>query len=129
MSMYLSVAKFEIQNEKLDADYSNISKDVAVTDFLNSLIFEDYISSFSAFEEDEEIKYSEISNKYISKLSGELDEIIDGLLSDLIKTSGISKREEITAKIQDIILLNRLIKIFLLNHVLNDSSTIKILIS
>lgn len=129
MSMLLSVTKFEKQGDRLDAAYSTLSREVLVTEFINSLILEKYILDFAVFEDDEEVKYREISKESIAQLSSEIDNIADRLFKNLQSVSGKSKREEIISNIQDINLLNHLIKIFLFNQGENDSSTIRILIS
>lgn len=127
--MLLSVTKFEKQGDRLDAAYSTLSREVLVTEFINSLILEKYILDFAVFEDDEEVKYREISKESIAQLSSEIDNIADRLFKNLQSVSGKSKREEIISNIQDINLLNHLIKIFLFNQGENDSSTIRILIS
>ncbi|WP_322044701.1 hypothetical protein [Paraburkholderia sp. J67] len=129
MSMNLSVAKFETREGKLNSDYSNLSKEVIVTDFLDSLISEKFVSSFQAFEDDEGLEYREISTTHIIELSEKVDHIEDKLLSDLENASGKSKREELISNIRDITLLNMLIKIFLINDGMTDSRNIKLLIS
>ncbi|MCR9916535.1 hypothetical protein NB550_03490, partial [Vibrio parahaemolyticus] len=102
MSMYISVSKFKEKDGRLNADYSTISKEVVVTEFLDSLISEKYISYFTAFEDDEELEYREITKECIIEMSKEIDNIADGLFSELKNTSGKSKREEIILKIRDV---------------------------
>lgn len=130
MSMYLSIAKFKNVEGKLDANYSTVSeKEVNVTTFINSLIPEKYISEFIVFEDNEELKYREIPNKYLTNLSKEIDNKTDTLLSELASSLGSSKRQEITSNIKDIFLLNYLIKTFMINSHINNSNHIKFLIS
>ena len=129
MSMSLNVALFQSEDEKLQAEYSDLSKNINVTEFLNSFISEDYISEFTVFEEDEEIVYREINSKFIDELSRKSDEIEDALFVELREISGKTKREESINKIQDLTLLNRLIKIYLLSLKSNKSNLVKILIA
>ncbi|HAI9333738.1 TPA: hypothetical protein HLC05_001891, partial [Escherichia coli] len=63
MGMSLSIAKFEWQGDKLDANYKELSQEVVVTDFVDSIISEKYISFFIVFEGDEKVKYREISKE------------------------------------------------------------------
>ncbi|PWF62544.1 hypothetical protein CBX96_15765 [Shewanella sp. BC20] len=129
MSMCLTVSDFKIQGENLDSNYSELSREVNVTGYLDSLLSEKYISLFSAYEEDEELEYREISKENVSILSEEIDKLTDDLFDELNSTAGRSKREEIVSKLRDITLLNQLIKVFLLRGGLASSSNIKLLIS
>lgn len=129
MSMYISISEFKEKENKLDSDYSTISKEVVVTEFLDSLISEKYISYFTAFEDGEKLEYREIMKEHIPVISKEIDDIADTLFSELKNTSGNSRKEEIFSKIRDINLFNQLIKIYLLNNCTSSSTTVKILIS
>ncbi|HAX1978427.1 TPA: hypothetical protein JW675_004972, partial [Escherichia coli] len=97
MGMSLSIAKFEWQGDKLDANYKELSQEVVVTDFVDSIISEKYISFFIVFEGDEKVKYREISKESLYKLSEEIDAKVDNLLNDLEQVSGKSRREETTS--------------------------------
>ena len=119
MGMSLSIAKFEWQGDKLDANYKELSQEVVVTDFVDSIIFEG----------DEKVKYREISKESLYKLSEEIDAKVDNLLNDLEQVSGKSRREETTSKIRSIILINKLIKEFLFHQCADSTYVIKFLIS
>ncbi|MCU6387192.1 hypothetical protein [Enterobacter quasiroggenkampii] len=129
MGMSLSIAKFEWQGDKLDANYKELSQEVVVTDFVDSIISEKYISFFIVFEDDEKVKYREVSKESLYKLSEEIDAKVDNLLNDLEQVSGKSRREETTSKIRSIILINKLIKEFLFNQCADSTYVIKFLIS
>lgn len=129
MSMCLTVSNFISQDEKLDSNYTELSREVNVTEFLDTLLSDKYISLFSAHEEDEEIEYREVSKNKILILSEEIDKLSDDLFGELYSTSGKSKREEIVSKLRDITLLNQLIKVFLLNGGLATHGNIKLLVS
>ena len=129
MGMSLSIAKFEWQGDKLDANYKELSQEVVVTDFVDSIISEKYISFFIVFEGDEKVKYREISKESLYKLSEEIDAKVDNLLNDLEQVSGKSRREETTSKIRSIILINKLIKKFLFHQCADSTYVIKFLIS
>lgn len=129
MGMSLSIAKFECQGDKLDANYKELSQEVVVTDFVDSIISEKYISFFIVFEGDEKVKYREISKESLYKLSEEIDAKVDNLLIGLEQVSGKSRREETTSKIRSIILINKLIKEFLFNQCADSTYVIKFLIS
>jgi|GEM_PF-3549106 len=130
MSMELNVVKFKHKNGRLDADYSAGREGVLVTEFLNGLISEEFISEFSAFEEGEEIIYREILEDDIPKLSEKTDEKMNSLLFSFEEALGKSKKEELWNNIKDIILLDQLLKRFLIECNSSDSSddTIKFLI-
>ncbi|QXC35585.1 hypothetical protein [Aeromonas sp. FDAARGOS 1407] len=129
MSMYISVSGFNMKDKKLDANYTELCREIVVTDFLNDLLTEKYISIFSAFEEDDVLEYKEVSKECVASLSEEIDKLSDDLFIKLNNTSGKSKKEEIVSKLRDITLLNQLIKVFLFNGGLAASSHVKIIIS
>ncbi|HDN2673081.1 TPA: hypothetical protein ACGQVR_002288 [Klebsiella michiganensis] len=129
MGMSLSIAKFERQGDKLDANYKELSQEVAVTDFVDSIISEKYISFFVAFEVDEEVKYREVSKESLYRFSEEIDAKVGNLLIDLEQVSGKLRREETISEIRSIILINKLIKEFLFNQCTDSTYVIKFLIS
>ncbi|EGR2715002.1 hypothetical protein DUG80_24380 [Vibrio parahaemolyticus] len=129
MSMYINVSEFKIKDNKLDANYTELSREIVVTEFLNDLLIGKYISLFSAFEEGEVLEYKEITKKNIASLSKEIDRLSDELFVDLQNALGKSKKEEIVSKLRDVTLINQLIKVFLLNGGLDTSSNVKIIIS
>lgn len=129
MSMYISVSSFNMKDKKLDANYTELCREIVVTDFLNDILTEKYISIFSVFEDDEVLEYKEVSKECVADLSDEIDKLSDDLLIKLNNTSGKSKKEDIVSKLRDITLLNQLIKVFLFNGGLAASSHIKIIIS
>ncbi|WP_320034372.1 hypothetical protein [Halarcobacter sp.] len=128
MSMTLSVVEFKKENGQLQANYISHSKDVIVTEYINSFISEEYISEFSVFEDDEEVIYRELDLTSVKSLSPEVDKKEDNLLTELKKTSGKSMRDEILNNLQDIVCLNRLIKQLLL-MLSNKSCIAKLIIS
>ena len=129
MSMYISVSSFNMKDKKLDANYTELCREIVVTDFLNDILTEKYISIFSVFEDDEVLEYKEVSKECVADLSDKIDKLSDDLLIKLNNTSGKSKKEDIVSKLRDITLLNQLIKVFLFNGGLAASSHIKIIIS
>ncbi|AZK62343.1 MULTISPECIES: hypothetical protein [Pectobacterium] len=129
MGMSLSIAKFKWRGDKLDANYKELSQEVVVTDFMDSIISEKYISFFIVFEGDEEVKYREISKESLRRFSEEIDAKVDNLLIDLEQVSGKSRKEETTLEIRSIFLLNKLIKEFLFNQCTDSTCVIKFLIS
>lgn len=129
MSMTLSVVEFKNEHGQLQADYESLSKDVVVTEYLNSIISEEYMSELSVFENGEEVFYREINLASIKQLSPILDEYEDSLFIELIKTSGKNKRSEIIDNLRDLSCLNRLVKKILLILLVDNHSNVRLIIA
>lgn len=130
MSMKFVLAQFREDGGKLSADYSSIGEEVSVTEFLDGLIALEIFTDFNAFEEDEEVTYREIESKSIDLLSPQLDEKSNNLLSEIRKTSGAGKRNELVDNLQDIIYLSRLCKEFYrINSSTNTDAKTKLIIA
>lgn len=130
MSMKFVLAQFREDGGKLSADYSSIGEEVSVTEFLDGLISLEIFKDFNAFEEDEEVTYREIESKSIDLLSPQLDEKSNNLLSEIRKTSGADKRNELVDNLQDIICLSRLFKEFYrINASTNTDAKTKLIIA
>ncbi len=130
MSMKFVLAQFREDGGKLSADYSSIGEDVNVTEFLDGLIPVDIIINFNAFEEDEKVTYREVESKSIDLLLPQLHEKANNLLSEIRKTSGTGKRNELVDNLQDILYLSRLFNEFYrTNSSINIDAKTKLIIA
>lgn len=70
MSMSLLVAKFGITDERLDADYTEVSKRFHVNDFIDEFIDKNFLTAFKVYDEDSEYTYKEVNpEKLLEKLN------------------------------------------------------------
>lgn len=130
MTMKFVLAQFREDGGKLSADYSSIGEEVSVTEFLDGLISLEIVTNFNAFEEDEEVIYREIESKSIDLLLPQLDEKSTNLLSEIRKTSGAGKRNELVDNLLDIMCLSRLCKEFYrINSSTNTDAKTKLIIA
>lgn len=68
--MSLLVAKFGTTDERLDADYAEVSKRFHVNDFIDEFIDKEFLTAFKVCDEDSEYTYKEVNpEKLLEKLN------------------------------------------------------------
>ncbi|EGR09595.1 hypothetical protein VCHE48_0428 [Vibrio cholerae HE48] len=70
MSMSLLVARFSTTDERLNADYTEVSKKFHVNDFIDDFIDKEFLTTFKVYDEDSDYTYKEVNpEKLLEKLN------------------------------------------------------------
>lgn len=128
VSMSIIVGRFQSNGESLLANYTTLSREVVLTEFLERLISTLTTEDLTVFEETEEITYRQIHKINIIKIIDLLETALYDTTEQLTKTKGESKRKELSEHIEDISKLGILINRYLTALIADSEKHIKLLI-
>ena len=122
MTMSIILAELETVDKKLSANYKELSEGILVTDYINSILT---LSEFKAYEDDEEIIYSELTTKNMDDLIKVIKKKII-LSTDRIIVS--EPKDEIKNNILDLFKLYGILLNFYKISCLKSKNTLKVLV-
>lgn len=135
MSYRIVISKLKkIDSKHFDSDFLEIypakEKKIIVDEFLENLIWENYVKSITVYEKSEEetekVVYNCIPREKIRELSNEVDKKLEENLNEILTLKGNSIKDEYDKKIKKILELNKLIKIYLMEILNNENIEILI---